>query len=298
MGSAPSDDSRARKPALVTIGVMLTGAVLASEAIFVISHFHLRAPAMTPGTPHNVMATAEVCEPPACPDIDSSIATVTWTPAPGPAPNVGYEIRRDGIFVGRTGPRGTAYIDRGLATGEPADYRVRALGPDAASKWSDPAHVNATEPSLRFATLDGTFRVKSRVLAVHNMTNFIVHDPKPGDTHVFDNWNFETVECGEPPCDSIWSNATPALKHTGNVFRGTVVDRDTCQLQLASGRVKTTRLLRTYTLRIRITGARYLYGRYLVTSFVGVDSDGLFCRGAAPGVGTALDAGKLITSSA
>ena len=227
------------------------------------------------GAPPGLTATPSVCSAPECERIEGVVA-LTWSSAGGDVE--GYQILRSQRLLDTVGPDVSTYEVRALAIDHRYVFGVRAVragDPGAASTVT----VRTPEPPLEEAQLHGAYRVRERVRSASNLSSVEgIDHPRPGRTTT-NPWSFSVLcEDQAGACPTNWFEWGPipveGLRYDG-AFRSRPA---TCG---GGGQTPTTTRM-----RLVVSSARTVDGRWLVDRFHGVMHVAFRCPGAAPSTGT------------
>ncbi len=189
---------------------------------------------------------------------DAFSVTLNWTqPSGGPAVQ-GYNIYRDGSFVGNTAATVTTYVDSGLSPGHSYTYEVEAAGANKAVSGRVSVTVKTPVPPLAAARLSGNYNVVGVVVSKSGFTSY---PPK-----VNLGWHFKPL-CATGPCNVAWSDLNESsfratLKRSFGNYSGS--DSGNFNSRCASATVTST-----LTLQLHVAKAAAKLGAWQATKLVG-----------------------------
>lgn len=186
-----------------------------------------------------------------------------WTAPAGEVPD-SYVIRRDGKDLATVPGTVTSYKDTAVAPASAYSYAVVAVQGDRRSAPTAVQRIYTRTPAIAAARLAGTFRTTTTVTKSGG-GNVTV------GTKMSDTWLFKPT-CASGPCTAVLSGAlgggeftphsfTMTLKHSGGVYTGTTRAHIT--------HCSTTNVRDTLTVRVRVTKAAVVDGKWTATTVVG-----------------------------
>jgi hypothetical protein len=230
-----------------------------------------------PSAPAALVGRARTCAPPTCTKMQA-VVTITWGASSGDP--TGYDVYRNGTFVGSSDGAATTFSDENVPIGDSVLYTVSAKSDAGASPTSAPITVKTPVPALPLAQLNGVYRVVEVVTRASNLGSFVgIHHPSPGSRNKA-TWTFEPV-CApdEGPCSTSIFGERPALKVHGKTYAGS--PRGPAADCLTSGRAPTHS-----TYHLVATRARIASGAWTVASFTGTLTVTFTCPGSFTSSGT------------
>ncbi len=243
---------RRHVPGLVAVAVVTA---VAAAVVVVVATSRGPSTARSPGAPADLRARSNVCVPPECDRLGTTVA-LTWS-MPGGAQ--GIEVLVDGSVLARLDPNTTRYevhdlwIDRSYTVG------VRAFGADGAGPPSA-VLVRTPVPQPEDAQLDGSYRVRETVRSAINLSTIDgIRHPAPG-SEVTSTWSFSAL-CGDGDgaCAADWFRWGP-LVNEGERYEGTFVSRSAnC---VGGGRTPTTTRMWVVVESGRASDGRWIVGRF------------------------------------
>jgi hypothetical protein len=179
--------------------------------------------------------------------------TLTWS-SPG-SPVQGYRVYRNDMFRATVTAPATSYVDDAVPN-QAYEYEVEAY---QGSRTSDPASiaVHTDRAPLKLARLEGTFRVKAKVVSSSGYERY--RAPRM-------SWVLRP-KFAEGACDVVWrllrfKGVRTGLNRAGLSYRG----HDSGEMNVSCGE---TPSVSDITVTIRVTRARAMLNEWRVSRFVG-----------------------------
>jgi hypothetical protein len=271
-GPARAGGGRRRTPivaAVAAVALVAAGIVLAATA---------QRDSGPPGSPGELIASADVCTAPACERIQATV-TLSWSAPDGRVDR--YVVERDGEPIRRLPPSaGQVEID-GLRIDTSYTFGVRAIG-GASSGPTSEVSVRTPTPPLEEAQLTGDFRVRETVRSATNLSSVEgIENPRPGSTTT-NTWSFDAACAAQAgACPTDWFTWGPLQDH-GTHYDGTFRARPaTC----SGGRTAPT----TMEMHLVISHARAVDGRWVADRFRGSMRVSFSCPGGHSAGALTLD---------
>jgi hypothetical protein len=181
--------------------------------------------------------------------------TLTWT-HPNPYENDGFEIRRNGEWIGSVEKGATRFVDDDPMIGKERTYEITATTDDG--RFSEPVPIDVTTPlpPLAEARVAGTFDIRGHVSTSYGINDY---------DDVSFGWRMKP-SCGTRACgfrlrDDL-SDITMHVERTGGTYTASFRGR----LGLACGDTPVTS---SGTIELRVKKARLIRGEWRATRLVG-----------------------------
>ncbi len=267
-------------------GIVVAALVIVAVVAGIIVAISRAGAAAAPATPSSVAAKGDVCVPPRCKTVATSV-TVTWN-EPGGGPVGGYTVYRDGIEL-RAGhdvdPHITSFVDQGLQIGATYRYQVVAFGNGGTSARSPTVEATIPTPPIRAAQLDGKFRVRIVVVRAANLGKLEgIEHPRAGD-HRSATWSFAAA-CypDRGACPTNWFGR---LVPHGVTYVGSF---PAAKASCFNG-VKTPTHI---DMRLKVTKAAALDSFWRASAFKGTYTVSFSCHGGFSSIGVLGVTGRLL----
>ena len=268
---------RDRKPAVLAVALVLIALIAVLAVVVLTGGGGGIVSSGPPAAPVGLSGKARVCVPPACQAVQA-IVTLTWG-ASGGGPT-GYDVYRNGTFVGSSEGTATTFSDENVPIGDSLLYTVSATSGHGASATSAPITVKTSLPPLAVAQLNGTYRVVEVVTRASNLGSFVgINHPSPG-ARKKTTWSFVPICAPDRgACSTVIFGEHPPLKVHGKTYAGS--PQGPAAHCFTSGRVPARS-----TYHLVATRAKIKSGSWTVASFTGTLTVTFTCHGSLTSSGT------------
>jgi hypothetical protein len=180
--------------------------------------------------------------------------TLTWT-HPNPYENDGFEIRRNGEWIGSVEKGATRFVDDDPVIGKERTYEITATTDDG--RLSEPVSIDVTTPlpPLTEARVAGTFDVRGEVISSYHIDDY---------DHASYGWRFTpscvTRACGGRLHDEV-NDITMVVKRTGGTYTAPFTGR----LLVCNG----TPVTSNGTVELHVKKARLIRGEWRAIRLIG-----------------------------